>query len=294
MRQRTPLRVDTMEGRCLLSPLSYSLTTDKSVYQAGETIQFTFTQTNTGSQPVNVMVVPADFKVIAGAAVIWQSNPDSSSETLISETLNPGQSVTQTATWSATESFLGTEINQWGSFAVSNANAPGVSAPFQIADPLVTSLTPDKTAYQVGQPVEITSYVTNTSSHPVTIVTTQGASDDFYVSQNGATIWTGGVAGTVVDPISPSSVELGTATIQPGQSATYTVTWDGVPSSVESTANIATGTFMASIAGSPQGPTSSFQIESPSKRLPGEYSAHRLRLPIDQVALGELAQSRFT
>jgi len=36
MRRRTSLRVDSMEGRCLRSSLAYSLTTDKSVYQAGE------------------------------------------------------------------------------------------------------------------------------------------------------------------------------------------------------------------------------------------------------------------
>ncbi len=70
MRRRTPLRVEIVEGRCLLSAVSYSLTTDKSVYQAGDTIQFTFTETNTGSEPVNVMVAPADFTVTEGSTVI--------------------------------------------------------------------------------------------------------------------------------------------------------------------------------------------------------------------------------
>ncbi|MGO9468870.1 MAG: BsuPI-related putative proteinase inhibitor [Isosphaeraceae bacterium] len=258
MRRRTPLRVEIVEGRCLLSAVSYSLTTDKSVYQAGDTIQFTFTETNTGSEPVNVMVAPADFTVTEGSTVIWQSNPDSSSATLVSETLQPGQSVTQTATWSGTESFLKTAINLWGSFEVSNANAPAVSAAFQIADPLVDGIATNQTVYQVGQPVGITSYATNTSTHPVTVVNVRSLPDDFNVSQNGTTVWQGGIEGIVVDPLDPPAYELETTTIQPGGAATYTVTWDGVPSSASSTVSTVTGSFEASL---PQGPTASFQIE---------------------------------
>ena len=46
-----------------LSSLAYSLTTDQSVYQVGQPIELTFTETNTSDQPVTVEVSPADFTI---------------------------------------------------------------------------------------------------------------------------------------------------------------------------------------------------------------------------------------
>ena len=63
MHRRTSLIVEPMEGRALLSGLTYSLTTDQSIYQVGQPIQITFTETNTGDQPVTVSVSPTDFSV---------------------------------------------------------------------------------------------------------------------------------------------------------------------------------------------------------------------------------------
>ena len=76
-RTRMALGVDELEGRCLLSGISYTLTTDHSTYQVGQPIQITFTETNTGDQPVTVSLSPTDFSVseqLAGA--IWESNPE--------------------------------------------------------------------------------------------------------------------------------------------------------------------------------------------------------------------------
>ncbi len=264
MRRRTPVRLEMMEGRLLLSGLSYSLTTDKAVYQAGDTINFTFTETNTSTGPVNVTVAPADFTVTEGLAVVFQSNAGNSSGTPTSAALQPGQSVTQTASWSGMESFLQTEINLWGSFEVSSANAPAVTTAFQIADPLVDGISTNQSVYQVGQPIEITSSATNTSPHPVTVVNIRSLPESFEVSQNGTTIWQGGITGIVVDPLEPPpAYEVATMTIQPGHAATDTVTWDGIPSSNASTVSTVTGSFVASFPGTPGGPTALFQIQSP-------------------------------
>jgi hypothetical protein len=51
LRRKSPV-VEGLEERTLLSSLSYSLTTDESIYQAGQPINMTFSETNTGKQPV--------------------------------------------------------------------------------------------------------------------------------------------------------------------------------------------------------------------------------------------------
>jgi hypothetical protein len=249
--------IDVLEGRSLLSSLAYSLTTDKSVYQAGDPVQIRFTETNHGSRPITVLLAPADFKITEGNTTVWESNPDSLSQTPTSVTLQPGQSVSQAATWRATQSFMGTEINLWGSFVASNSNAFKVTAAFQIKDPLVTSLSTNQTTYRVGQPVQITSHTINTSDHPVTFVTTQIPGGGFAIAQNGSKIWSSGPADDVLD-----SVAIETQTIQPGEATKYTATWDGLPASSGSTASTATGSFTASLAGESAGPTATFQITS--------------------------------
>jgi hypothetical protein len=75
MVRRASLAVEGLEDRALLSSLAYSLTTDQSVYQVGQPIEMTFTETNTGDQPVTVSVSPTDFSVSQNNAVIWQSDP---------------------------------------------------------------------------------------------------------------------------------------------------------------------------------------------------------------------------
>ena len=60
-RTRMALGVDELEGRSLLSGISYTLTTDQSTYQVGQPIQITFTETNTGDRPVTVSLNPTDF-----------------------------------------------------------------------------------------------------------------------------------------------------------------------------------------------------------------------------------------
>ena len=63
MARRTVPHVEGLERRTLLSSISYSLTTDQSVYQVGQPIELTFTETNVSNQPVTVEVSPTDFTV---------------------------------------------------------------------------------------------------------------------------------------------------------------------------------------------------------------------------------------
>ncbi len=66
VRSRRRLFFETLEVRSLLSGLSYSLTTDQATYQVGQTIEITFTETNTSDQPLTVEVSPTDFTVWQG------------------------------------------------------------------------------------------------------------------------------------------------------------------------------------------------------------------------------------
>ena len=88
--------------------------------------------------------------------------------------------MTQTATWDGTvvetTDVQGTPttyaVNQWGTFQVSNPNAPqGDTATFQIANPLEGSFTTDQSTYQLGQPIRMTYTETNTSGQTITFGT---------------------------------------------------------------------------------------------------------------------------
>ena len=64
----------------------------------------TFTETNTGTEPVTVQVDPTDFTVSQNGGAIWQSRPGQRLSAAQAETLQPGQSISQTATWDGTTS----------------------------------------------------------------------------------------------------------------------------------------------------------------------------------------------
>jgi len=173
--------VEDLERRTLLSGITYSLTTDHSVYQAGQPIQITFTETNTGTQAVTVSLSPTDFTVSEQSpdfdGQVWESNPQNDGQPPTSVTLQPGQSESQTATWDGTVARTGSQqgtttsyaVNQFGAFTVSNPNAPEAdTATFQITDPLQGALTTSQAIYQLGQPVQVTYAETNTSDQTVT------------------------------------------------------------------------------------------------------------------------------
>jgi hypothetical protein len=195
MRRKRHLIAEFLEQRALLSSLAYSLTTNQPAYQAGQPILMTFTETNTGSQPVTVQVDPTDFTVSQDGQALWQSNP-ASALAPATKTLQPGQSTSQSATWDGTTLFTlpglngatSWHLNHFGTFSISNPNAPqGLSASFQITNPLTTSLTTDKQVYQLGDTVQATFTEVNTA--PVSITIPSSPPESFLVYQNGTPLW---------------------------------------------------------------------------------------------------------
>src|SRR5262249_38518789 len=108
--------------------LVYSLTTDQSVYQLGEPVQISFTETNTGDQPVTISPNLLSFNITQDATWIWSDySPWCGDPTTV--TLQPGESFTVTATWDGS-SYDGT-LNPSGTFVVSVAGT-SQQATFQV------------------------------------------------------------------------------------------------------------------------------------------------------------------
>ncbi len=101
MKRRICPKLEILEGRSLLSGLVASLTTNQSVYQPGQPIVMTFQETNASSQAVDVDNGPSidGFMVSHDGDVVWRSNAGINPMFIVRETLQPGQSLTLTATW---------------------------------------------------------------------------------------------------------------------------------------------------------------------------------------------------
>ncbi len=264
MVRRTLPVVEGLEERALLSAVSYSLTTDQPVYQVGQPIEMTFTETNTGKQPMTVDVSLRDFTISQNNATIWQSDPVNAKEPQRSETLLPGQSVSQTASWDGTwndpaaspiDPLQSRSVNIFGAFVVSNPNAPqGLDATFQITDPMSYSLTTNLPVYQLGAPVQLSYTAVNTSDQAITLPVNEPAG--FTITHNGTPV--------MIDAV-PAIFLTGTQTIQPGQTFTDTQTWNGIPISGPYTIADLTGTFVVSYgpSRSPTPLTTTFQIAAP-------------------------------
>ena len=103
--------------------LTSTITTDKAAYDLGEPAQFTFTETNTGNQPVVVLTGPTAFQITSNGTQLWASTAaqDMSASTTW-KTLQPGQSYSQTTTWSGFDGY-----------AVGSREGTGMFVRFQLA-----------------------------------------------------------------------------------------------------------------------------------------------------------------
>ena len=300
MRRRRCLSLENLELRSLLSGMTYSLTTDQSSYQIGQPINMTFTETNTGDQPVTVEVSPTDFAITPASweqGAPWQSNPENQNAPTTSETLQPGQSLTQTATWDgsvATAAFLSGSTMGYasGSFVVTNPNAPqGTTAAFQITSPFQDTLTTDQPTYQLGQTIHFTFTRTNTSDEPAYFEPSTFAPFGFDVTQGGQTIQTS-------FPETINGPALTAIVLQPGQTWSAQGTWDGLEYSMPAgtsgeslpyytgpgTDQTITGSFAVTYVSDPA-VSASFQIE-PS---PLTYS-----LELSQIGSATTVANDFT
>jgi len=171
--------------------LSSSLTTDHSVYQAGEPIAITFTETNTSSYPA-VVLPSGSFTVTNDATYItvFSQSVDQNAPIL---TLQPGQSLTQTATWNPMQpgmyglSYQNGNVATDGTVGVtpaSSAPAPPAQDPPPVAETLATNLQ----AYRTGHTVVMTLTLKNASSQSVAI-TPNPSSDGFSVLSGSTKVW---------------------------------------------------------------------------------------------------------
>jgi DNA polymerase IIIc chi subunit len=216
-RRRSP-RFDRLEGRALLSGLSYALTTNQSTYEAGQPVKITLTETNTTSQAVQVITGPDtdNFVVSENGVAIWVSEPIGLNLAELT-TLQPGQSVTDSATWDGVPNEGPSRVLAGGSFTVSDPSVYPLSASFQIDSPLSYSLTTDQSDYAIGQPIQITYTETNGTSQAITVSISP---TDFAISEGDGTL--------VADVPANWSVAGGSTTLAPGQSITETAAWNGV------------------------------------------------------------------
>jgi hypothetical protein len=168
------------ESRCLLSALAYSLTTNQSTYQSGQPVQMSFTETNTSATPVKIVIGPANsgFDVAQNGKTVWASNAGIQPQYLRLETLQPGQSVTLTASWNGV-SNVGPPTVETGSFTVTNQQAPtAASASFVIQPAAATPPNPVSPPITVSPPAPVSPpppvIEPHTASTPFQPVVTSG------------------------------------------------------------------------------------------------------------------------
>jgi|GEM_PF-1254103 len=120
MRRSRGLVLETLEGKVLLAAIAtpiapvsppiiapvsrglvVKLSTDHQVYRRGQPVVITLTETNTSQQDIIVESGPslAGFFVTHNGRRVWASNAGVEPMFILMRTLEPGQSITQSATW---------------------------------------------------------------------------------------------------------------------------------------------------------------------------------------------------
>lgn len=243
------------------SSITLTLTTDKSAYQVGQPVQMTLTETNTGTQAIQIADGPSidGFLVSQNGATIWSSNAGIQPMFIREVTLNPGQSLTLTATWDghpSSNSPLGGESSATptGTFQVSSqvSQDGATAAPVTFTIAAATTPTPTPTA---TPPVAITPTPTLTPTPTVTPTVTSASALAVSVSVNRTSTMVGqpltitvtetNTGNSAVSLPASSSKAFASVTgahgavwldyasatptvLQPGQSRRVTLVWSGV------------------------------------------------------------------
>jgi hypothetical protein len=205
----------------------------------------TLTETNAGGQDASVAIGcgVSDFWVTQGGAEVWRRSKDGPQPLCpisLGGVLHPRESRTFTATWDGHFNEA-SPPNPAGPF-VFHGQVDGLTADAPTQTPLAVSLTTDRTAYQVGQPILMTLTETNTSDGDITVEFGPSI-DGFFVIHDGVEVWRSNLGPR------PQSQFIGLKTLHPGESFTPSATWDG-------TAN----------EGPPTTPTGTFEVHS---QVPG-------------------------
>ena len=104
------------------SPVEISVTTNQAVYTPGQTVKMTFTETNDSKSSIRVPIGPSidGFTVTSGGKTVWRSNSGVEPQYIVLENLAPGESITLTATWTASAAT--------GTYVVHNQLDPDAAA----------------------------------------------------------------------------------------------------------------------------------------------------------------------
>jgi hypothetical protein len=108
------------------SALAINLTTNQSSYSVGQTVLMTMTATNDTNHAVTVAIGPGEnaFFISQNGQIVWRSDSGALPQYIARRTLEPGESLTLQADWTASLT---------GSFVVSNQIAPqGPVATFSV------------------------------------------------------------------------------------------------------------------------------------------------------------------
>ena len=138
MRRSRGLVLETLEGKVLLAAIAtpiapvsppiiapvsqglvVKLSTDHQVYRRGQPVVITLTETNTSQQDIIVESGPslAGFFVTHNGRRVWASNAGVQPMFILVRTLEPGQSITQSATWNG-QSNIGPSSTPTGHLVV--------------------------------------------------------------------------------------------------------------------------------------------------------------------------------
>ena len=167
MTRRTPLNVEFLESRALLSAVSARMTTDRSVYSVGQPVQLTFTETNDTNKPIVVDEGPSidGFVIEQNNTVVWRSNAGINPMFIAVRQIQPGQSLTLTATWNGVPNVgTSTTAVATGTFVVVNQSNPQAKETFQITK---TSSSPTSTTSPSPTPPSAPISSTPPSTTPV-------------------------------------------------------------------------------------------------------------------------------
>ena len=141
-----------------------SVTTNQLVYQAGETVTMTFTETNTSDQTVMVLTGQNGFRFDQVSPSSYSGIPLLPGPTTTGwSTLEPGQSWTQTETWPVIDPVSGPYTVKISNFFDSNAN----TSTFEVAGASTSGNLPVSTnhsAYTRGENVRVTVTIPGTSA----------------------------------------------------------------------------------------------------------------------------------
>jgi hypothetical protein len=152
MKRKTQPRLETLESRALLSGgsgtvlhhahrhahfaqigarassnLRVTLTTNQAVYQPGQVVRMTLTETNMSDHPMRVDDGPSlhAFYITHNGKVVWRSITPMTPDFLRLRVLMPGQSVTYSAQWTV-------QPRMAGMFEVHVQRFPNVTAMFRV------------------------------------------------------------------------------------------------------------------------------------------------------------------